>query len=152
MDFLGTAPAQGFRLFSRVLAADKLNSSIYAEPNSALVIIGYPGNFWVTDPSGVVTKDDQGVVSYTSPKSGNYELQIVPTSANTLLIVTQILPNGETLYKEYRIKGFQPTSKIVNLDTNHPSEDVLKDHKPKKESEHDHFWDSFWKHFYKEKD
>jgi hypothetical protein len=157
MNFLGTAPAQGFRLISPVLAADLPNTSIYAEPNSIMVIIGYPGNFWVTDPNGIVTKDEQGMVSYPTPKSGEYKLEIVPTSGNTLFIVTQVLPNGETLYKEYRINGFQPISKVINLDTKHPEEDIFKDPKPKKENnkepeEHHHFWEDFWKFFHKDND
>jgi hypothetical protein len=157
LNFLGTAPAQGFRLISPVLAADLPNTSIYAEPNSIMVIIGYPGNFWVTDPNGIVTKDEQGMVSYPTPKSGEYKLEIVPTSGNTLFIVTQVLPNGETLYKEYRINGFQPISKVINLDTKHPEEDIFKDPKPKKENnkepeEHHHFWEDFWKFFHKDND
>jgi pimeloyl-ACP methyl ester carboxylesterase len=155
LNFLGTAPAQGFRLISPVLAADLPKTSIYAEPNSMMVIIGYPGNFWVTDPDGIITKDEQGMVSYPTPKSGEYKLEIVPTSGDTLFIVTQVLPNGETLYKEYRIKGHQPTSKVITLDNEHPSENVLKDPKPKKEikkeqDDHHRFWDDFWNHFHKD--
>jgi len=63
--------------------------------------------------------------------------------------VAQFLPNGDTLYKKYRINGHQPVLKVINLDNKHPSEDILKDPKPKKEPEHHHFWKYFWKHFHR---
>lgn len=151
LNFLGAAPAQGFKLFSSVLASDITHTSMYDEPNSIMVIVGYPGNFWVTDPDGVITQDDKGMVSYLTPKSGEYKLNIVPNSGSTLFIVTQILPNGNILYKEYRINGHQPISKVINLDNKQPLEDILKDPKPKKgnEPDHHHFWEYFWKHFHR---
>lgn len=127
---------------------NSLDDPIYMEPTSALVIIGYPGNFWVTDPTGSVEKDDHGMVSYISPKPGNYDLKIVPQTGNTLFIITQFLPNGQTLYKEYRINGYQVTSKVINLDPKHPTEDVLKDPKHEKESEQHDFWVKICKFFH----
>jgi pimeloyl-ACP methyl ester carboxylesterase len=145
------ASTEGMTEILRFLGSpNSLEDPVYIEPSSALLIIGYPGNFWVTDPNGNVTQDQAGVVSFINPVSGNYDLRVVPTSTDTLFIIAQFLPNGQTFYKEYHIKGIQPVSKIVTFDTKHPSGDILKDKvTPKPPSfpkipKFPKFWDWFW--------
>jgi pimeloyl-ACP methyl ester carboxylesterase len=145
------ASTEGMTEILRFLGSpNSLEDPVYIEPSSALLIIGYPGNFWVTDPNGNVTQDQAGVVSFINPVSGNYDLRVVPTSTDTLFIIAQFLPNGQTFYKEYHIKGIQPISKIVTFDTKHPSGDILKDKvTPKPPSfpkipKFPNFWSWFW--------
>lgn len=97
----------------------------YVEPNSALVIIGYPGNFWISDADGNTHKDNNGMASIINPKSGSYKLNIIPQSNSTLLIVAQFLPNGQTLYKEYRLDGYGPKFKTLKFDPQNPQEDIV---------------------------
>ena len=95
------------------------------DTNSALIIVGYPANFWITDQNGQTIKDKKGMVSITNHKSGNYKLNLLPRSNDTLIAVAQFLPNGQTLYKEYKFTGFGPKFKTIKLDLDHPREDVL---------------------------
>ena len=146
LTFLGTPPVQGFNFVKTAFAASKPNKSIYVEPNSMLVIIGYPGNFWITDKNGNVTHDQNGMIALTNPMSGNYQLDIVPQSNNTLFVVTQLLPDGQTLYKEYHFTNLQPKTKVIAFDSKHSNEDILKDKSDyKRPPEHDNWWWFFWK-------
>lgn len=104
------------------------SASLNTEPTpakSALVIIAYPSNFWVTDYNGKNQKDKNGMVSFINPKSGNYKLNLIPKSNNTLLIVAQFLPNGEVKYKEYNLNGLGPKFKTLNFDLQNPKENIL---------------------------
>ncbi len=111
LKFLGTSPST--------------LSSSFQEPNSALVIIGYPANFWITDSSGKTIKDKDGMVSYINPKSGSYKLSLLPKTGKTLFIVAQFLPNGQTLYKEYNFANYLPKFKTLKFDLQNPREDIL---------------------------
>lgn len=91
---------------------------------SALVIIGYPGNFWVTK-DGVITKDKEGMVSYINPTSGSYQLSLIPQTSNTLFIVAQFLSDGQVLYKEYNLTGLLPKSNTLNFSLQSPTEDIV---------------------------
>ncbi len=97
----------------------------YSEPKSALIIIGYPANFWVVDEKGKIIKDKDGMVSFLNPKSGKYKFGLLPRSGQTLFIVAQFLENGKTLYKEYNFKNFLPKFGRVNFDAENSSEDPL---------------------------
>ena len=112
LNFLGTPQASA-------------NLQTSTEPNSALVIIGYPSNFWVTDQKGNIKKDKDGMVAFVNPKSGNYRLNLIPESNKTLFIVAQFLPNGEVKYKEYKFDGFTPKFKNLNFSIENPREDIL---------------------------
>lgn len=96
-----------------------------SEPKSALIIIGYPANFWVLDEKGKIIKDKDGLVSFLNPKSGKYKFGLLPKSGSTLFIVAQFLENGRTLYKEYNFKNILPKFGSVKFDQNNPSEDPL---------------------------
>jgi len=121
----------------------------YIEPTSALVIVGYPGSFWVTDKNGVTSQSDNGMVALMNPVDGNYQLQIVPTSANTNLIVYQLLSNGQTGYKEYHLKGMTQPPKIVEFNSKHLQTDILHEATDYKTPIFPRFWIEFWKLFSK---
>jgi pimeloyl-ACP methyl ester carboxylesterase len=99
----------------------------FIEPNSALVIVGYPGNFWVTDKNGNTTQSEEGVVAIINPQEGDYRLKMSPTSVTTDFIVSQFLSSGQTLYKEYKFKGFKPISKTIKYSPSQPKDDCMKD-------------------------
>ncbi len=100
-------------------------SSTFIEPNSALVIIGYPSNFWITDQNGKTKKDKNGMISLMNPKPGKYKISLLPQSDNTLFVVAQFLPNGQILYKEYHLKSLLPKFKTLKFDPSNPREDIL---------------------------
>jgi pimeloyl-ACP methyl ester carboxylesterase len=113
LEFLGTPPAP--------------TSSVatIATPNSALIIIANPANFWITDQSGKTIKDKNGMISITNPKSGNFKINIIPQSNKTLFVVAQFLPNGQVFYKEYDFQNYLPKFKTVKFDETNPKEDIL---------------------------
>lgn len=93
--------------------------------NSQLIIISYPSTFWTLDSSGKTQKDKDGMISITNPKSGYYQLSILPRTYETTTIIAQFLPNGDVKYKEYKLSGFSPKFKTLNFNTSVPSEDIL---------------------------
>lgn len=115
LTFLGNSPT----------SLNSLNAQTSIEPNSALILIGYPANFWVTDNSGDTKYDKDGMVSFINPKAGSYKLNLLPKSGKTLFIVAQFLPNGQTLYKEYNFSNFLPKFKTIKFDRENPKEDIL---------------------------
>jgi pimeloyl-ACP methyl ester carboxylesterase len=96
------------------------------EPDSALVVIGYPANFVITDGSGKSKNSKDGMVAFMNPKSGNYKLNLISKSGNTTLIVAQFLPNGDVKYKEYNLKGIGPKFRTLKFDSQNLQEDILK--------------------------
>lgn len=112
LSFLGTPPTTTL-------------SSTFIEPTSALVIIGYPSNFWVTDQNGNTRKDKDGMIAFVNPKNGNYKVNVFPKTGKTFFIVAQFLPNGETKYKEYKFEGLAPKFKTLKFDALNPTDDIL---------------------------
>jgi pimeloyl-ACP methyl ester carboxylesterase len=148
LGFLGIPTQQAFSFVKPVIAKNVPDNSIYAEPKSALIIIGYPGSFWIKDEGGNVIESQKGIISLMNPKTGNYELQIIPQSNDTLIIVSQFLSNGNTLYREYHFKGISPKTEDIKFDTKHPSNDILKDRKDYKDFRFPwfpQFWHWEWK-------
>ena len=96
-----------------------------SEANSALIIIADPANFIVTDQNGKTKSGKDGMVSFINPESGNYKLNLLPKSNNTLFIVAQFLPNGDVRYKEYNLSGLGPKFKTLKFDLQNPQEDIL---------------------------
>jgi pimeloyl-ACP methyl ester carboxylesterase len=96
-----------------------------SEPESMLVLIGHPANFLVTGDDGTTKTSVNGMVALTNPGRGNYKINILPKSNDTLFIVAQFLPNNKTLYKEYRLGGLTPKYKNIELDPKNPKEDIL---------------------------
>lgn len=99
--------------------------SSYQEPNSALILVSYPSNFWVTDQEGKVHKDKGGMVNILDPKPGSYKLNIISSSVDNLFAVAQFLPNGEVKYKEYKTKGIGPIIKTLKFNPDNPKDDIL---------------------------
>lgn len=99
--------------------------SNYEEPKSALILIGYPASFWVTDEQGKIINDKNGMVSIINPKAGTFKLNLLPKSGNTLFVVAQFLPSGQVLYKEYNFRSTLPQMKSIKFDSDEPKEDIL---------------------------
>ena len=95
------------------------------EPNSALVVIGYPATFTLTDQNGKTKQSKDGMAAVMNPKEGNYKLNLLPKSDNTLIIVAQFLPNGDIKYKEYRLQGTAPKFKALKFDPQNPRDDII---------------------------
>lgn len=113
-DFLGITPVD-------------LSASSFVEPASALVVIGYPANVWITDPTGKTFKDTQGLVIIANPKPGTYKLKLVPKSlGNIRIIVAQFLEDGRTFWKEYPYRSMLPKFGAINFDPANPQEDALR--------------------------
>ncbi|QQG41189.1 MAG: hypothetical protein HYV90_03350 [Candidatus Woesebacteria bacterium] len=121
----------------------------YLDPASALVLVGYPGNFWVTDKNGTTIQSDNGMVAIMNPNDGDYRLQIIPTSDTTSFIVAQFLPNGKTLYKEYKFKGLKQKIKLIEFSSENPEEDILTDKGEPKDTHSSKPGFDFWRYFNK---
>ena len=121
----------------------------YSDPKSALILIGYPGTFWVTDKNGNTTQSDQGMIALMNPMDGDYQLQIIPTSTTTNFIVGQFLPNGKTEYKEYKFKGLIQDPKIIKFDSRHSNADILHEAREYNKPNFPKFWLEFWKYWNK---
>lgn len=115
LKFLGSTPN----------SLTSLKTPTAEEPPSALVIIGYPSSFWIVSQDGETKGSKDGIVSFMNPKSGNYNLSLIPKSPNTLFVVAQFLPNGEVKYKEYSFEGYGPKFKTINFNLENPQEDIL---------------------------
>lgn len=97
----------------------------FAEPKSALIIIGYPSAFGVEDQNGKIIKDTDGMVSLINPLANKYKFRIIPKSGNTLFIVAQFLEDGRVLWKEYNLKNILPKTGLINFDPANPQDDAL---------------------------
>ncbi len=93
--------------------------------NSALIVIANPASFFVTDQNGKTKVAKDGMVSFMNPRPGNYKLNLLPKSNNSLLIIAQFLPNGDVKYKEYKLNGLGPKFKTLKFDLQNPQEDIL---------------------------
>jgi hypothetical protein len=116
----------------------------YIEPKSALVIIGYPGNFWLTDINGNVTQSEDGMISILNPASTDYQLQIVPQSLNTQLMVGQFYQGKEPKYKEYKFRGMVIEPKIIHVSVSRPEDDPIHEIKEFQKPDFPNFWEIFW--------
>lgn len=140
------ASTQGISEILKFLGSPPPQDPAFVEPKSALVIVGYPGNFWIKDKNGNVINSEEGVISIINPADQDYQLQVIPQSSNTLLITSQFLPNGNAFYKEYHLTGVQPQTRIIEFSSKHPREDILKENKYKEPKYFDwfrNFWDWF---------
>jgi pimeloyl-ACP methyl ester carboxylesterase len=94
-------------------------------PSSGLYVIGYPADFWIMDPKGKITKDTDGLISFTNPKRGSYKLFITPKQQDSLIIIVQVLPDGNVLYKEYNENNRFPKIHTLTFNDREPTEDIL---------------------------
>jgi hypothetical protein len=114
-----------FNFLNNSAAAVPFSFTNPVDTKSALVVIGYPANFWVTDGSGNSKKDKNGMVAFINPSTGKFKLNLLPNSPNTLFVIGQLLPNGTFLYKEYNFKGYSPLTKTLNFSLQNPNSDIL---------------------------
>ena len=138
------ASTEGINHIFNFLGSPGIVDPDYSDENSALILVGYPGNFWVTDKNGVTTQSEDGMIAIMNPKDGDYQLQIIPTSITTNFIVGQFLPNGQTEYKEYTFKGLAQEAMVLEFNSKHPNEDILHEVKEYKIPHFPKFWFSFW--------
>ncbi len=98
----------------------------FVESTSALLIVGDPSDFWITDTNGKIMKDKDGIVIINNPKKGFYKLRLLPKSSDTRIAVGQFFDNGTVLWKEYKQKYFIPKLGTINYNPDAPVEDALK--------------------------
>lgn len=108
---------EGVNKILEFLGSPGVNDPPYTEPISALVIIGGPGNFWVTDKDGSVTQSDQGMVAIINPKDGDYTLQTIPIGTTSNFVVSKFMPDGSTIYGEYVYKGIVQKPKVIKFNS-----------------------------------
>ncbi len=139
------ASDEGVDKILRFLGSPGINDPAYSEPKSALVLVGYPGNFWITDKNGDVTQSEDGMIAIMDPKDGDYQLQINPTLNTTTFIVGQFLANGQSEYNEYRIRGLNLDPKIIEFNSKHTNKNPLHEIKEYKHPIFPRIWFNFWR-------
>ncbi len=107
-------------------AATSADTTPFVEPKSALVIIGYPADVWLTDPTGSVRKDNESLLTIFNPKPGSYKIRFLPKGENARLIIAQFLKNGRVLWKEYPRSSKLPEVSTLHFNPDNPLEDSLK--------------------------
>ena len=120
-------------------------TSVQNNSTSALIIIGYPAQFSISDENGNVYLSEQNMVALMNPIDGNYQLQFSESFSNSKLIIAQFLPNDKTLYKEYKYKGTPRDPKIIEFNSKHPIEDPIHEVKDYKHPKFPKSWIHFWK-------
>lgn len=108
---------EGVNKILEFLGSPGIADPSYVEPVSALIVIGSPGTFWITDKDGVVTQSDNGMVAIVNPKDGNYKLQIIPTASTSKFIISKFTADGRTTYNEHTYKGLVQKPKIIRFNS-----------------------------------
>lgn len=139
------ASDEGVDKILRFLGSPGINDPEYVEHKSALILVGYPGKFSITDKGGHITESEDGMVAIMDPKDGDYQLQITPTSKTTTFIVGQFLANGQSEYNEYKIKGLNLEPKIIEFNSKHTNKKPLHEIKEYKYPLFPKFWFNFWR-------
>ncbi len=116
---------EGINKILAFLGSPGVNDPPFVEPKSALILIGYPGTFTLTDHNGNILNSENGMIALINPVSEDYQLQITPSSSKTNFIVGQFLPNSQTLYKEYKFTDVIIEPKIIKFDPRHPKTNIL---------------------------
>jgi hypothetical protein len=138
------ASTEGINKILEFLGSPGITDPPYLESTSALILVGYPGNFWITDKNGVTTQSDNGMIAIMNPKDGDLQLKIVPASTTTDFIIGQFLSNGQTKYKEYKFEGLNQEPKIISFNSKYLKDDILHEVKEYKTLHFPKFWFSFW--------
>jgi pimeloyl-ACP methyl ester carboxylesterase len=102
-----------------------VQKSSETRPTSALVIIGYPSAFIVTDEKGTLRKDDSGIVTILNPKTFKYKLKLQPFSQTTTLIIAQFHENGDIIIRDYSLPNLLPKFKSIKFNTSIPENNPL---------------------------
>ena len=121
------ASSQGINEILNFLGAGAgaISATSYIEPTSALVIIGYPADVWLTDPTGDMVKDKESLITILNPRAGSYTLRFSPKGEKATLIIAQFLENGKILWKEYPQSAKLPQVSTLRFDPINPLEDLL---------------------------
>ena len=135
----------GINYILKFLGSPGISDPPYPHENSALILIGYPNTFQISDKNGITTSSENGMIAIMNPKDGNYQLQINPASQNTTFIVAQFLADGKYFYKEYKFKGSNQETKIIEFNNKHPNEDILHEVREYNSPTFPKFWFDFWK-------
>jgi pimeloyl-ACP methyl ester carboxylesterase len=142
-----TASTEGINKILEFLGSPGIADPPYTDPKSALILVGYPGTFSITDKSGAVTQSDHGMIGLMNPVDGSYQLQINPGSVDTQFVISQFMPNGQTFYKEYKFKNINLEPKVIEFDSRHPKDDILHSMKDFPKPVFPKFWLEFWKYW-----
>ena len=89
--------------------------STSTEPESALVVIGYPANFILSGKGGKIQKSKNNNATFINPEEGNYNVFVVPQSENSLLMVGKFFKNGNYNWKEYNLEKKFPQFIKINF-------------------------------------
>ncbi len=136
---------EGINSILSFLGSPGIDDPPYSDDTSALILIGYPGDFKITNEKGETISSENGMIAVMNPTNSNYQIQFDPNNSRTTLIVDQFLANGQTSYKEYKyskaptdVKILEFNSKRVNINPIHEVKEYKKPHFPI-------FWHGFWK-------
>ncbi|MBI2404629.1 alpha/beta fold hydrolase [Candidatus Gottesmanbacteria bacterium] len=108
------------------MGATSVSTASFVEPTSALVIMGYPADLWLTDPAGSMRKDNESLITIFNPRAGSYKLRFLPKGENARLIIAQFLENGKVLWKEYPRSSKLPEISTFRFDPAYLKEDLLR--------------------------
>lgn len=116
--------SQAIKMISGFLQKSSSLNEIHTEtaaanisPRSALVIIGYPAGFWLTDKNNNVIKDTDGIIILVNPDTGNYKLKIQPKNWNTKITIGQFLESGQSKISEYKLFNPFPKNKTLRFNS-----------------------------------
>lgn len=127
------------------LGSPEISGDDYTTETSAIVLVGYPGNFQVTNEKGEVVQSDKGMVVITNPTDSAYQIQFDPNDSKTTLIIDQVLSNGQIAYREYKYPQAPTEAKILEFDSKHASNNPIHEVKEYKKPHFPIFWHGFWK-------
>jgi hypothetical protein len=141
LEFLGFP---GINKASKLMSSSKISDSGYTEHKSALILVGYPGEFSITDKGGHVTESEDGMIAIMDPNDEDYQLQIPPTSNVTTFMIGQFLSNGKSEYNEYKIRGLNQKPMIIEFNSKYPNKNPMHEIKEYKYPHFPKFWFNFW--------
>lgn len=117
---------EGINEIFNFFGLNRNNLTFNKAPSSALIVIGYPANFWVKDKNGKVIKDKEGMIALMNPETQKYQFGLLPKKDKTLFIVAQFLEDGRTYWKEYEFKNVLLKFGNINYNQSDPNEDLLR--------------------------
>lgn len=147
LDFLGSPENSSSR--TSVTGLLKNTESESEDEKSALVLIGYPGSFKITDEFGKITTSDNGMIALKNPGSGNFQLEFESNPETTIFIIAQYLENGQTSYKEYKYKTAPSDVKIIEFNSKQINQKPIKEVKEYKNPHFPMRWHGFWNWWWK---
>jgi hypothetical protein len=143
------ASDEGIDKILKFFGSPGINDPPYKEPKSALILVGYPGSFSLTDKNNHVINSENGMIAIMDPISGDYQLQINPTSSTTTFIIGQFLANGKFEYNEYKIRGLTQEPKIIEFNSKNINKNPLREIREYKYPRFPKFWFNLWRFWIK---